>query len=418
MYYYADTKTRKFLESDKSRVYIFGSCGGYNNFGDVIQLKNAIDFHRKRTKLEPVVVMFLGSLEGSYHPEAFKRWYDVAHFIFLSPELLDASDAHLAPVEKIRSGFPLHVYGGGFLNKFWGKDMIEAIRSMVVDFKVSKYAFSGQQIDPEITKDLKKLFTIKAPERFGLRDRASLSYMEKDIPKVKSVFSFDDVTEIFEQWSKRKLSSKQRLRNKLATPSVLWHINISSYVTDNKSALRDKMVEVQRRHPRYSLTVAHAYNDRRRGLFDSLQSIVEFENDFPYSVYKVINIAQMAMELQPHKDLYANLAGLIGNVKFAVTSSYHTAMLMNYFGIPAYLMSANDYYAQKQKGLGYETNFEKFLANPQVNLRDFAEERRERVVWLDDLAGVYKDAIDAKRSVNGLDVPKRKKLTPLAYRSY
>ena len=134
MYYYATKQTHQFLKSTKNRVYIFGSCGGYNNFGDVIQLKDAIAFHRKRTGVEPVVVMFLGSLEGSFHVASFQRWYDVEHFIFLSPEHLDASDARLSPITEIRAGFPLHVYGGGFLNKFWGKDMIAAIRSMLQDW--------------------------------------------------------------------------------------------------------------------------------------------------------------------------------------------------------------------------------------------------------------------------------------------
>lgn len=279
------------------------------------------------------------------------------------------------------------------------------------------YAFSGQQIDPEITRELKALFKVKKPVYFGLRDRASLGFMQKDLPDVDSRFSFDDVTEILEQWVSHKPSAKQRLRNHFATPSVLWHINISSYVTDDKNALREKMVRVQEAHPDYTLTIAHAYNDRRRNLFDSLQSIVEFENDFPYSVYKVINIAQMAMELQPHKDSFANLASLIGTVKFAVTSSYHTAMLMNYFGIPAYLMSANDYYAQKQKGLGYETDFEKFLANPEVNLRDFSEERKEREQWLELLEAVYVGQKGSRETVS-LHIPKTKKLKPLVYRSY
>ncbi len=160
MYYYASKNTERYLKTNKQWVYLFGSCGGYSNFGDVIQLKNAIMFHKQTTKLEPVVVMFLNALDGSQHPGRLQQWYDVEHFVFVSKEALDASDAGLYPLESVRVQRPMHVYGGGFLNHFWGGDMIEVISHLLDDFKITRYLFSGQQIDESVMPLLKKLFKL------------------------------------------------------------------------------------------------------------------------------------------------------------------------------------------------------------------------------------------------------------------
>ncbi len=381
MYYYTSEQTAEYLKHTNDCVYLFGSCGGYSNFGDIIQLKNAIAFHKNVTNKEPVIVMFLNALQGPSHPVNLRKWYESEHFIFVSDVFVDAADLSLFPLQSLMAGSQLHIYGGGFLNRFWGDGMMEVIESLLKDFSISTYVFSGQQIDEYILPRLKKLTKQYKPEVVGLRDKQSLAYVKKHIPDINSKFSFDDVTEVFELWSAHRVS-RNAYAKKILSKSVLWHFNTSSYVTDNKNELQHKVLKLREQYPKYNLIVAHAYNDRRRDLLDSLQTIVDLENDFPYESYKVVNLAQIALQCQPYRNSMPNLKELFSNVKIAVTSSYHTAMLMSFFNTPVFLLAANDYYVQKQKGLGYSTDFTAYLNNPMINLKSFKAERQERKEWI------------------------------------
>lgn len=416
MYYYATKETASFLRDNNDCIYLFGSCGGYSNFGDIIQLKNAVSFHKQVTKKEPVIVMFLEALEGRAHVKHLREWYDSQHFVFVTHKPWDASDSALYPLTTAMAGAQLHIYGGGFLNKYWGREMLEVVSSLLNDFKIHTYLFSGQQIEEAILPDLQRLFRAHAPEVVGLRDELSLKVLKKQLPEIKSEFSFDDVTEIFEQWAARRTPAKVKISNILRRDGILWHLNASGYVTDSKAALLDKVLTVKERYPRQSLVIAHAYNDRRRELFDSLQTLVDLENDFPYVSYRVVNLAQIALECQPHKNKIPTLRAYLGSLRFAITSSYHTAMLMSFFDVPVFLLAANEYYQQKQKGLGYGSDFDKYLADPSINLKNFSSERRARKEWMSRLPAYFKKA--ASSEVLSLTTPPRKELLPLVYRSY
>lgn len=420
-YYYADEQTANLLMSDERRVYLYGSCVGYNNFGDIIQLKNAIAFHKKETQITPVIIMHISSLEHPKHVQELKKWYSCDNFIFLSDEIVDASSVSLYPIQKITSNGILHMYGGGFLNKYWGKGIIEKISDIIETLFISEYVFSGQQVEDATIPYLNTLFEKKKPIMFGVRDRESYENMKMSSSIVENVFfSFDDVTEIFQAWKdSAKPNLKLRVINKLRPSSVLWHINISDYATANKLAVLSKIRRVKREYPRNRMLIAHVYNDIRVSLRDSLQSVIQLENDFPYYDYKVVNLAQMALDMHPEDHNYPNIANLFSNVNLAIASSYHTAMLTTYFGIPSYLMSENEFYSQKQKGLRFESDFDKFLQNPSINLHTYDSEVAERKVWLEKLSVMVRkishqedgDLIALQKDVVAEDAPK------LAYRN-
>ncbi|HEY1085860.1 MAG TPA: hypothetical protein VGE34_04005 [Candidatus Saccharimonadales bacterium] len=384
-YYYTDEKTTKFLKSNEKRVYLYGGYGGYNNFGDIIQLKNTIYFYRQNTDIEPIIMLHAASLESSEHVEKFKKWFNCEYLLFVADKFVDASDAGISLVDKVSKNGLLHIYGGGFLNKYWGKGMIEKIQDMVVSLKPKEYIFSGQQIEEATVPILNELFgAVGAPALFGVRDRKSMEYMKQSLLDSKVLyFSFDDVTEIFELWrDNTQPNVKVRIINRLRPKSIMLHINMSSYATSNKKRVLSRIRQAKRTFPKNRIMLAHIYNDIRASLKDTLQSVVQLENDFPYHEYRVVNLAQMALDLQVEERRYPVVGNVLGSVELAVVSSYHIAMFAGYFGIPAYLMAENGFYVQKQKSLGLETDFGKFMKNPEVNLKDYKQERAERGEWL------------------------------------
>lgn len=382
MNYYAAKDTVKFLSKKQKKVYLYGSNMGYANFGDIIQLKNEIKFHKNVTGLEPVVFLRLDAPFGSEKHARNQAWYGTQHFVYMIGEDKGKKAFDLPRIKKIHSGAPLHVYGGGFLNGFWGKDMVGEIRHILEDFAVGEYVFSGQQLSESVLPELKQLFNYKMPALFGLRDKQSLVTLRDGLPEVNSLYSFDDVTEILTEWLGGQTVKAKNGAN------VAWHFNTTHYVAEGLTSVRDKMAAVQQKYDG-THTVLQAYNDKTYQAKDSLQSIVEMEVELPFTSYQVVNIGQMALEMDANKGEYPKIGSLLAGTKVAITSSYHTAMVMNYLGVPAFLMAANDYYAQKQQGLGYSSDFEAFLKDPSINLKTFAEEKKEREAWLRILHGFF-----------------------------
>lgn len=423
MYFYGTSKTKEFLESSEPRVYLYGSCTGYNNFGDVIQLKNTILFHRRFTGLEPVVIMDLNSLTSANHPKLLESWYFSRYFVFVSSKNVDASEAELEKIQCVMSGGFLHIYGGGFLNQFWAKSSAASIESIIKQLSVSDYIFSGQQIDNTAIKYLEKIFQTKNPLVFGLRDRQSHNIIKKNFPGLNHQFSFDDVTEVFEDWIKYSHSTpKIWLKTKIQKPAIMWHFNFSYYTINDITAMLRKINLAIQYYPKYSATIAVAYNDKSYGLIDSLRSLIEFDTSFPYTNYQVVSLAQLALIINPVNNSYPNIMHSINNIAFAVTSSYHTAMFSNFLGIPAYLISTNDYYHQKQRGLGYKNNYKNFLQDPTINLPSYEKEKSDRRVWLDTIKVLFNQAINTNKKRNNQVIKLNRsavtKGSKLVYRGY
>lgn len=383
-YYYSDKDTEQLIESTKKRVYLYGGFGGYNNFGDIIQLKNTLWFYRQHTDIEPIILLHAAALEDPQHVAKFKRWFDCEYILFIADKYVDASEAGLAPIKKINTNGILHVYGGGFLNKYWGKGMIDKIHDMILTLEPAEYIFSGQQIEEATVPLLKEMFeAVGLPSLFGVRDMESFQYMKQAVSTDRLYFSFDDVTEIFETWrDNTKLSHKVRIINRMRPKSTMWHINMSSYASVNKARVLNKIRKAKKAFPQNRVLLAHIYNDIRSSLKDTLQSVIQLENDFPYHEYKVVNLAQMALDLHVERGVYPGIGGILSNVDLAVASSYHITMFAHFFGIPAYLMADNEFYKQKQKGLGLEVDFQKFLQNPTINLKSYDQEKARRKKWI------------------------------------
>jgi hypothetical protein len=134
VFMYGDLVTVDILHKDIPKILLFGGYLGYNNFGDILQLKGAINYHTNSTMLEPVVVCTVGSIHDIDFLSRLRKWFGVRAFIFIQDQPVDASLINLHLIDKALPIEYIHVYGGGFLNRMWGETCLRLIEGLIENF--------------------------------------------------------------------------------------------------------------------------------------------------------------------------------------------------------------------------------------------------------------------------------------------
>lgn len=359
-FWYGDEATRRVLAGKGSRVLLLGSCGGYANFGDVLQLKGAIDWHRQHTRLDPVVVFHASAISDSGFVERQRRIYGVEAILLWSPKRYELSALGLAEISTTQHIERLHVYGGGFLNRFWGRGTVAIIESLIARFGVGHYVISGQQVDELFVPELREHFQRYRPLIAGGRDATSARLLAAC--GVEAQDSFDDAAELLD-----RLAAQQGHDH--GSCDLLLHMNTSYYTGPDEY---DQLGEVLRRvaaivargrsaAPR--VTLLHAYNDSRvEEVVDTLGAVQRLEHRFPFASFDVIDLSQVATRfgVSGERPVALPIAPL------AISCSYHVSILLSRLGVPCYLLSRNAYYDQKRGGLGMKMDLDEFLAAPRA----------------------------------------------------
>jgi hypothetical protein len=388
VYFYASESTVAFLNSSQTRVYLYGSGEGYSNFGDTIQLKGTVEFYRNNTAMTPIVVLALSSVNDERHARDLAKWYGVDHVMFTSTEALDAKLVGLEAMTSISTGGYLHLYGGGYLNGIWGKARLDFVEFFLKVFLIEKYLISGVQIDGEIIPQLNRVFEIKQPELFGVRDRPSQELAETSIAREATRFSFDDVAEPFTQW--RSFLQKKKVAPLGTRGEFGLHFNFTGEYTGGRQQFEQTQIvldSVIEKYPESRLALLHAYDDKRFIVRDSLAGLKEFESYFPFDEFRVVNTAKMSMDMDLHHGTFPGSAQTFA-LDFAIVSSYHTALLLHFLGVPAFLFSLNDYYRQKVAIFDLPADVSDFIADPRAFVRDFTPELSARDEWIAELTTV------------------------------
>lgn len=375
----ADEETRRFLESDAPRVLMFAGSAGYANYGDVLQHKNVLrQWADSAPDVEPVSVFHVGSAGDPAHLAALREWYRTRHIVFFHradeevPEWL-APTAH-APEPT----WPVHVVGGGYLNKEWGPGYLAVIDAMAERLGAETFLFSGMQIDDFIVPDIVEFAERRHVSVFGTRDRQSYERVRGALGD-RAARTFDDLWEIVSSWRTGTASTSDR-------PFRLGlHVNASGYVGDDVVAhIQDMLQQVLERHPDARVTLLNAYDDRRAEVVDTLAALRLFGDEFPFATFDVVDLARISLETAPGDPTPAGVATL--DLDAAITCSYHTAITMNAVGVPAFLLRRSAYYAQKAEIFGLPDDFATFLDAPRTYLKDFSAEDAERRRWASRLA--------------------------------
>jgi hypothetical protein len=385
MWFYGDEATRALINGDRPIVYLYGGYEGFDNFGDILQLKSTIAFHRQRTGRTPVVVLSLAAWTSPGLLDSLKSQFDVGGFIFEDGELLDASSVGLAPITDVTAGALLHIYGGGYFNRFWGARRAYVCEQLMFRLRTNEYVVSGVQVDSEGADHLTRLFALKAPLAIGARDKPSVELLAA-VSGATVHPTFDDAMETIDA-----------LRDRIAAlggtehqgqHSFGLHMNTTSeYMSPEQGeVVAQTVATVRSREPHLAPLLLQAYNDRRHVIDDTIETAQKLGTFFLEPEYRVINLAAIAADPHWSDSTIRRFVFALAGIDFVISSSYHVSLTMTILGIPSYLVSSNDFYAAKREALSLPATLEAFLTDPRSTLQDYAVERRQRVDWLELLA--------------------------------
>jgi len=410
-YFYTLSETNAKLFQNQSKQILF-LAGGYNgyyfNFGDLLQLKGALNWHKKEdpnTLILPLI--HLAPISGKAFIEELFSYFETSDFVFYAFEDEDFKEKipklFLQPLH-LPTKLPtinFHIYGGGFFNHFWGNFMLRVIEGVLNSFPVDHYIISGQQIGREFAPILAEHFRKYQPDIIGCRDPLSIEILSKH--GILAYFSSDDSFE-------ELLGVVKKIKDSSDVESVFnrnfsfaLNINLSYYVF---SSFTQEQKES-------SLEEAEAFFERFDRLLNLLSSKLKKEG-IPIFVDSYLtrkdevqnmwaSIKKSLLTKYFPKFLGIDLAGALlkgeldkaGSIlrlaPFFIANSYHSAFFGKMLGIPTYLMSFNEYYLQKQSGLEVkQRTLEEFLnEDPKIILKEQKEiiqtHREARTKWLEEL---------------------------------
>lgn len=372
-----DAETARFLRSRAPRTYLFSGGAGFANFGDVLQAKNIVRlWARHAAGVERVLFFHADSVASAEELDELRRDYACEYIVFFRslseslPDWLELIDGDATP-----PGARLHVIGGGYLNAAWGAMYLEAIKQVSEQFRAGDVLFSGMQIDEMILPALAAFDGQSRVISFGTRDEDSLERAQRVFGR-RAAFSFDDVYEVFAEWARAPKPSRDDGPFRLGL-----HMNASEYVGGKGIVehVQQILQTVLARYPDTELTVLNAYDDTRSEVADSVATLRLFGSQFPFSRFRVLDLARTSLHAQIGDEVPQEIASL--DLDAAITCSYHTTMLLHTLGIPAFLVRLNAYYDQKSRIFDLPDDFGAFLAEPQRFLATFEEEAVHRAEW-------------------------------------
>lgn len=375
--WYSDDATAALLRSGQALTLIYTGSNGHSNFGDILQNKNIIAYWTERPDRTPVLFLPAFAAETPQRVASLRTWFRCPHIVFFSTDR--AAPLGLAPLDVTRTDAPLHVVGGGYLNTMWGRDHFGAIDAIASSFGASQIFFTGLQIDADAVSGFEQLAETHRIPFIGVRDSTSLALLHTH-SEIPAVDTFDDLTEVLEEWA----ASVRPGRTPADGLRVAIHMNTSDYAGGERSlqAWREALARVAELQPR-DVVLLSAYSDARPDVRDTIGTIGALGEDYPFTVATLIDTARIALESQRGEGRPGGLQAL-SHIDFGLSSSYHTALMMSFLGIPTFLMGANGYFEQKAK-LFRVPSLDAFLANPQAYRLDLEAYRATRHAWIDRL---------------------------------
>lgn len=395
---YGNAATQRVMSGSEPVVYLYGGYEGFDNLGDVLQLKGTIAFHRSVSTSPVVIVLSLSAFTHDRVGEQISEHFDADGILWEDGDRLGVENLDLTEVQEVMAGGLLHVYGGDYFNRYWGERRAFVAEQLVHRLHVRDYIVTGIQVDEPGAQHLRALFQSKTPLAVAARDEGSRRLIQDAFDGVEVRNSFDDAVEPI-TWLRDQLASFG-IESDQGRPAIGVHLNTTSeYMVDAQAqSIRSLLSAAHTAFPDYGMVLLNAYNDRRPVIADSVRSLDRLALTEEYTHFDVVNLASIAAARAVPRSQLRDVATALSRVAFVITSSYHVALIMNFLGRPTYLIATNDYYTQKRESLGLPDSIEEFLNDPRAHLNAFATERRDRVEWMSDLATLVASTLAAGTS--------------------
>ncbi|MBS1906824.1 MAG: glycosyltransferase [Actinobacteria bacterium] len=378
LHWYATEQTQDALTAGETGVLLYTGSNGASNFGDILQTRNIVRYWRDRTDAAVLLVLPAFAAVPAERHRRLRDWLGADHLVYFAEDPLSDLHPDLREFLPMAQPAPLHIVGGGYLNALFGAQHLAVIEAIAEAFATPSILSSGLQIDASVLPALTALAQRHRLLEVGVRDAQSLELVRQ--AGLPGVDTFDDLTEVLLSWAPESATAR-------VPGTVVVHLNTSDYAggTDALAMWRGIFELLATRGIR-RIVIVNAYADQRSEVRDALRSIADLAEDFPFLSYEVVDIAQVALRADIRSPLPDALRELAA-AEFAITSSYHTALLLSALGVPAFLTSANGYFAQKAD-LFRLPDLATFLADPSaylLDLREGVETRRRWITELDDL---------------------------------
>jgi len=407
-YVLPETNVKLYQNSPKRIVFLAGGYDGYYfNFGDLLQLKGAINWHKKENPDAFILpIIHLAPVPNKTFIKELSAYLGTSDFLFYAfPEEISRKDFKEKIVQlsfepmRLFSKEPsliFHVYGGGFFNRFWGEFKLKEIEMVLDNFPIDYYVISGQQIEREFIPALVEHIRKYQPDIIGCRDFHSLEILSEQgiISYFSSDDSFGELSYIARKAKNLKVLGEYKF-------SFALNMNLSYYVLSSDEVFLNKLD--------YLLNLLSS-----KGQKDGIPIFVESYLTRNNEVQNMwVSIKKSLLTKYFPKFIGIDLAGYLlkgelqeaGSIlrlaPFLIANSYHTALFGKMLGISTYLMSFNEYYAQKQSGLEVkQRTLEEFLDEAKDIILKEQEEvikthEEARTKWLKELKEVL--GIESKR---------------------
>lgn len=346
---WATEADRDRLIGAESVLFLVGSYDGSGNYGDVLQLAGAIET-ASRVPGSPLVVAVIERETRGHHNELMRRFEGIfgeAAIAFFGDDAEEADD-DLAPLEGPDSQPPagalVYLYGGGYLNKWWGARKaahVAAVEDLTGGRRLPLVA-SGHQIEEEAAAPGGVAHDLLARASWvGVRDAGSLKHVCRHIPPLgdRVELAGDDALPFL---AHPPIETE---------PVVNLHVNDGSWISDDPESLRRRIVGLVRElgaatDEPLELQPVIAYEDPRVSESGVLSGLLEQRRGEIEEAGLTL-----AEPLDVLEDAAHNRLGAFRRARLTVSCSYHVALTSLLAGIPVVLLAQNEYYAQKAAGL-------------------------------------------------------------------
>ncbi len=323
-------------------IFLVGGYDGSGNYGDMLLLQAALELLEPLAPaVTPIPVIELGFRESHAELAAASPALG-AHPVCFIDSGIEPPPAGLRrlqlPPELAFGG--VYLYGGGYLNAWWGPRKLEMARAAEAAIRAAGRAplrpfSSGVQLDVGWAEGLagRDADLLGALAPLGVRDERSMFN--------GSLLTGDDAVGVLARHiSPNGSAAADSLR-------INVHLQDADWVTGDGDAhfeLVAAMLEAleQAAGARLEIRPVVAYDDRRlseRPLVERLAAHGRIGS----------RVAGAPLVLRPG-DLEASL-GVLADAALTVSSSYHVALTSDLLGVPAVLMAGTPYYEQKAAGL-------------------------------------------------------------------
>ena len=361
---YMRPDARHRLADASAAIFLVGSYEGWGNYGDLAQLQSALDLIRAElpdAAACPILNIHAAASHELQRTAAGNGFEGAVPLFFATAggdtdHLVEQLGLAPAILPASITGAATWLYGGGYLNPSWGVHKLEMVRAADqlarhCGLDGCELVSSGLQIDPGWARGLddRHRSALAGLRVVGVRDELSAGASASLAGAgVSSLRTGDDAIGVIKHLAPATAGQREGAISE-STLAINLHYCAGDWVAEDPDATRDfvasLVVELARvGGPALRVQPLIAYDDPRMSERGPLEELTA-------TIGSRLEQAQILAPIVLTTSRLDDAAAAISAARLTVGSSYHVALTSLMLGVPAALLRANPYYAQKAETL-------------------------------------------------------------------